>query len=88
MWAILRDIICKKCHFQGVAEDQDLTDNPQDKRFKPLGKNAKGHLYFRCPSCNTVATYSPYSFLHPAIKIIFFALIAALIWTIIKWILK
>jgi hypothetical protein len=72
MWAIMRDISCKKCHFRGLAEDQDLTDYPQDKRFKHLGKNAKGNLYFQCPSCNTVSTYSPYGFLHPTIKIIFF----------------
>jgi hypothetical protein len=88
MWAIIRDIICKKCRFSGVAEDQDLDDTPQNKRFKNLGKDAKGNLYFRCPSCNTVSTYSPYGFLHPAIKIIFFVLLAALIWTIIKWISK
>lgn len=88
MWAIVRDIRCKKCGVRGEAEDQALNDVPQTRIFKPLGKDAKGNLHFRCPSCHTVGTYSPYSFLHPAIKIIFFGIIAAIIWSAIKWLSK
>jgi hypothetical protein len=88
MWAIVRDIQCKKCHYRGLAEDQGMDDCPPHRIFKPLGKNAKGKLHFKCPSCNTVAAYSPYSFIHPVIRIIFFAIITTMIWAVIKWIAK
>jgi len=88
MWAIVRNIQCKKCYLRGLAEDQDAENYPQNRIFKPLGKNAKGQLHFKCPSCNAVAAYSPYSFLHPTIKIIFFAIIATILFALIKWILK
>ncbi|MBA4392713.1 MAG: hypothetical protein C0407_04080 [Desulfobacca sp.] len=84
MWAIVRDMICKKCGFKGIAEDEGLNEIPRNKIFKHLGKTAKGHLHFRCPSCKTVAAYSPYSFIHPVIKIIAGALIAVIILGIIK----
>jgi phage FluMu protein Com len=88
MWAIVRDIRCKKCGYNGVAEDQGLDGVPQDRIFKHSGNNAKGHLYFRCPSCNTVKAFSPYSFIHPAIKIAAGGILVAIIWGIIILIAK
>lgn len=88
MWAIVRDIKCKKCGFKGFAEDEGPDEIPLDRIFKHLGKKAKGHLLFRCPSCNGVEAYSPYSFIHPTIKSIAFTLIAILIMGLVKLLAK
>jgi hypothetical protein len=88
MWAIVRDIRCKTCGFKGVAEDQGPDDVPQNRIFKHTGNNAKGQLYFRCPSCHTVKAYAPYNFLHPAIKMVLGGILVAIIWGVIIWIGK
>ncbi len=88
MWAIVRDLVCKKCRFRGMAEDQGPDEVPQRKIFKHLGKTPKGQLLFRCPSCHTVAPYSPYGFIHPAIKITFFVIIALILLGLVKWVSK
>jgi hypothetical protein len=88
MWAIIRDLVCKKCGFKGVAEDQGPEEYPQRKVFKHLGKIPKGHLLYRCPSCQTVAPYSPYGFIHPTIKIILLGIIVLIILGLVKWVSK
>jgi hypothetical protein len=87
MWAIVRNIACKKCGFRGMAEDQGPDEVPVRRIFKHLGKTAKGHLLFRCPSCNTVSPYSPYRFFHPAIKQTFFVILVLIIVVLAKWIM-
>jgi hypothetical protein len=81
-------MVCKKCSFRGVAEDREPDEYPQRKIFKHLGKNPRGHLLFRCPSCKTVSPYSPYGFFHPAIRITFFAIIALILLGLVKMISK
>lgn len=71
-----------------MAEDQGPDEVPQRRIFKHLGKTAKGHLLFRCPSCNTVSPYSPYVFFHPAIKHTFFIIVVLIILVLGKWILN
>jgi hypothetical protein len=86
MWAIVRNIVCKKCGLRGMAEDQGADDCPVRRIFKFQGKNSRGHLLFRCPSCNTVSTYAPYKFFHPAIKSTFFVIIVLVIVALLKWV--
>jgi hypothetical protein len=84
MWAIVRNIVCKKSGLRGMAEDQGPDDYPARRIFKHQGKNAKGHLLFQCPSCKTVSPYSPYTFFHPANKNTLYVIIILIIVALLK----
>ncbi len=83
-----RKITCKNCRYKGVIEAHDTQGYPQNQIFKHLGKDREGYLHFLCPSCNADIPYSPYIFFNPIIKIVFYAIVALVIWGIIKWIGK
>jgi hypothetical protein len=83
-----RKITCKHCRFQGVIEAHDTQGYPPNQIFKSLGKDREGYLHFLCPSCSADKPYSPYSFFNPTIKIVFYAIVALVIWGIIKCIGK
>ena len=70
-----------------MAEDQGPDEVPARRIFKHQGKTAKGHLLFKCPSCNTVSPYSPFRFIHPAIKYTFFVIVVLSLVVLVKWIL-
>lgn len=57
-----REVLCKKCDFQGVVEAHDTQHFPKEKIFKLLGKDDEGYIHLKCPSCEAVNSYSPEEF--------------------------
>jgi hypothetical protein len=85
MKVITRKIKCRVCGFTGVIEAIDTKDYPPKNIFRQKGKDSKGYLHFKCPSCREVRPYSPYYFINPSIKIAFCLILALILWGSIEW---
>lgn len=85
--AASRKIQCRKCSFSGLVDAHDTKGYPRKIIFKQLGKDANGHLHFKCPSCGSDVAYSPYSFISPGFKFGCLAVVIFVVWLVLKLIL-